>query len=147
MRVVSLFRLGRVPRPTSQHTRPKVLSGCPVLVRFWLGRGKFQDRILCRPRGDSNSFPTHPPLKRWAIIFRARGARIVPVSSGGPNPAGRKAGPSARTEVLGRDDKLSFAEAFAQDNSRTRCSRGLIVPTLFLLPTLEPAPRFRCRSP
>ena len=59
--MVSLFRLGRVPRPTSQHTRPKVLSGCPVLARFWLGRDKFQDRIRCRPRGTRsriNRLPT-----------------------------------------------------------------------------------------
>src|ERR1035438_6707398 len=49
--------------------------GCPVLARFWLGWGKFQERILCRPRGTPLSFPFHPPLKRWAIIFRARGAR------------------------------------------------------------------------
>ena len=30
--------------------------GCPVLARFWLGRGKFQDKILCRPRGTRLSF-------------------------------------------------------------------------------------------
>jgi len=30
--------------------------------------------------GDSDSLFGYPPLKRWAIIFRARGARIVSIA-------------------------------------------------------------------
>src|SRR5271157_1948966 len=32
------------------------------------------------PRGLGLRLDAPPPLKRWAIIFRARGARVVPVS-------------------------------------------------------------------
>jgi hypothetical protein len=36
-------------------------------------------KTLCRPRGTPDSlFQPDPPLKRWAIIFRARGAGLVP---------------------------------------------------------------------
>src|SRR5664280_2223607 len=51
--------------------------GCPVLARFWLGRGKIRDSILCRPRGTRLFSHAHPRLKPWAIIFRARGAGEV----------------------------------------------------------------------
>jgi hypothetical protein len=37
--------------------------GCPVLARFWLGRGSYQDRILCRLPGDSNSFFSLPTVE------------------------------------------------------------------------------------
>ena len=39
--------------------------------------GKFQDGTLCRPRGTRLPFSLRPPLKRWAFLFRARGARVV----------------------------------------------------------------------
>jgi hypothetical protein len=69
------------------------------------------------PGGLNLELTTYPPLKRWAIIFRARGARVVPVSSSRPNPAGRKAGPSARTEVLGRDDNKNNVEDAALNDA------------------------------
>src|ERR1019366_679289 len=60
--------------PGQAEIKAKPKSGCPVLAGFWLGWGKFQERILCRPRGTRLLFLLHPPLKRWAITFRARGA-------------------------------------------------------------------------
>jgi hypothetical protein len=42
-----------------------------------LGRvGQIPRQMLCRPRGTRVPFLLHPPLKRWAILFRARGAGV-----------------------------------------------------------------------
>src|ERR1035441_6608552 len=43
--------------------QPKIKSGRPVLARFWLGRGKFQDRILCRPRGTRSRINRPPTVE------------------------------------------------------------------------------------
>ena len=61
-----------------------------------------EDRFVPSPKGLGFLLHAHPWLKPWAVTFRARGARVVPVLSSIRVP--QKAGPSTWTEVLGRDE-------------------------------------------
>jgi len=40
----------------------------------------------CAVPGGLNLDLIYPPLKRWAIIFRARGARVLPFHQSEPSP-------------------------------------------------------------
>ena len=63
--------------PAKQYANPK--SGVPRFSLLLARAGpNSKNKILCRPRGTRLSFsPAHPPLKRWVISFRTRGAGVA----------------------------------------------------------------------
>lgn len=63
-------------------------------------------------------FPSPPPLKRRAIIFRTRGARVARSCPSRSNPTVGTAGPSAWAEALGRYDSKTKGIAKATSEER-----------------------------
>ena len=57
--------------------------------------------------GDSFAFHAHPPLKRWAIIFRARGAGATPVR------------PANHIPQRGMHTRISHRKVSTQNKART----------------------------
>jgi len=71
------------------------------------------------PGGLDFELNAYPPLKRWAIIFRARGARVVPVSPRTPSP-------TSRLVLNGFEPKRAFRGARILSGEGHACLRDAI---------------------